>query len=275
MPFECVWLLNCFDEIGGYWRYKDLAATKACTTFAATGRSTIDGRTIIGQNWDMGDSHYESVMLRIAPADDEIGGLVYTHPGIVGGMGMNRAGVSLVWNSLQASDAGSGVPVPFLIRLALRQPKLAEAIHATLRPLRAIGFNFVLASPDGAANIEASARDRRVTYVVRHLAHGNNYEAPELRALDLDRTFSSSSLVRAGRMRQLLDEHEGSLDIDRAMAILRDHAHYPGSICAHADPPFQSTNGTLASMVLVPADRAFLLAVGPPCGAEYERLVVA
>jgi hypothetical protein len=78
--------LNCFDEAAGYWLYRNLNLRRACTTFAATGHSTTDGTTYIGQSWDINE-WYESVLLRIAPGDDEPGALIYTHPGSSGAWG--------------------------------------------------------------------------------------------------------------------------------------------------------------------------------------------
>jgi isopenicillin-N N-acyltransferase-like protein len=264
IAFEKVWLLNCFDQLGQYWY-----PPRACTTFAATGRSTVDGRTLSGQNWDMTMEWLPPILLRVAGDDAEGGALVFTHPGVVGGMGINGHGVSIVWNSMMARDTRLGVPVPFLIRRALSQSKLSGAITAVLRPVRAIGFNFVLASPDGAANVEATAQRQHVTYIGSHLAHGNHYEAPALVAYEADPSYGSSTFVRSGRMNQLLDESAGRIDVEVCKQMLRDHAHYPGSVCAHPDPPSAPTNLTLASMVVVPAERRLLITEGPPCQGEY------
>jgi isopenicillin-N N-acyltransferase-like protein len=269
LPFERAWFLNCFDEAGGYWLYRDVNLGRACTTFAASGRSTLAGTTYIGQSWDINE-WYESVLLRIAPGDGEPGGLLYTHPGVVAGMGMNAHGLALVWNSLQSTDQHAGVPVPFLVRLALRQPKLSDAIAACLRPARAIGFNFVLGADFGAVNIEAAATRQHVTYVGDHFAHGNHYEAPELLALEGNPTYEGSSFVRAGRMKQLLAMTAGQIDLETCQQLLRDHANYPGSICAHLDPP-DYPSMTKAAVVFVPEQRAMYITDGPPCDAIFEE----
>jgi isopenicillin-N N-acyltransferase-like protein len=267
LPFEKVWFLNCFDEAAGYWLYRQQHLGRACTTFAATGRDTLDGVTYVGQSWDINE-WYESVLLRIAPGDGELGALTYTHPGVVGGMGINASGVALVWNSLQPTDQRHGVPVPFLVHSALRQPKLSDAIAACLRPVRAIGFNFILGAGFGAVNIEASARRQHVTYIGRPFAHGNHYETPELLALEGNPSYEGSSFVRAGRMRQLLDAAAGSIDLETCQDLLRDHANYPGSICAHLDPP-DYPYMTKAAVVFEPGLGAMHLTSGPPCETPF------
>src|SRR6516225_4259430 len=115
VPFEKVWFLNCFDEAANYRLYRDHNALgHACTTFAATGRSTVGGVTYVGQNWDISD-WYDSVILDIKPGHGEQGALVYTHPGIVGGSGINSLGIALVWNSLHANDCRTGIPCTVLV----------------------------------------------------------------------------------------------------------------------------------------------------------------
>ncbi|MFT4037019.1 MAG: C45 family autoproteolytic acyltransferase/hydrolase [Thermomicrobiales bacterium] len=265
LPFEQVWLLNCFDELGGYHLYEAIRSGRACTTVAATGHSTTDGATYIGQSWDIGE-WYPSVLLRIAATETEPEALVYTHPGIVGGNGINSERIALVWNSLQPRDMRNGVPVPFLVRRALAATRLNDAISATLRPTRAIGFNFMLAADFGAVNIEATATRQHVTYVGQHMAHANHYEASELLADEGNRTFEGSSFIRGGRMGQLLDETAGHIDLDTLQRHFRDHANHPGSICAHLGLA-SNPSMTRAAMLFAPATRTMLVTAGPPC--EY------
>jgi isopenicillin-N N-acyltransferase-like protein len=270
LPFETVWFLNCFDEAGGYWAYKDYNLGRACTTIAATGHSTTDGATYVGQSWDLNE-WYDSIVLRIAPSADEAGALVYTHPGIVGGTGINAHGIALVWNSMHAKDQRLGVPVPFLVRLALRQKKLSDAISAALTPVRAIGFNFIIGADFGAANLEASATRQHVTYIGRHLAHANHFDSQTLRELEGNTAYHGSSFVRGGRMNQLLDEVAGHIDLETCQRLFRDHANHPGSICAHLDPP-DFPYLTKAAFVYVPAERVMYVTDGPPCGAPFQEL---
>lgn len=271
--FEKVWMLNCFDELAGYHLYEGINAGRACTTIAATGHSTTDGTTYIGQSWDTGE-WFESIILRIAPSDLEPGALIYSHPGLVGGTGINDAGIALVWNSLQPRDVRQGVPIPFLVRRALAERKLSDAISAALIPVRAIGFNFIIGAEFGAVNIEASATRQHVTYIGRHLAHANHYEAPELLADEGNPKFEGSSFVRGGRMAQLLDESAGHIDLGSLERMFKDHANYPGSICAHLDSPNYPFM-TRAAMLYVPATRTMLITAAPPCEAPYEAYTLA
>jgi len=71
MPFEKLWLLNAWDEADAIRLYQKVNARRACTSFAATGASTTDGRTIIGQNWDIYVG-FDPVILKVAAGYGEM-----------------------------------------------------------------------------------------------------------------------------------------------------------------------------------------------------------
>ena len=267
LPFEKVWFLNCFDEAGGYQLYRNRNAGHACTTFAATGLSTSDGSTYVGQGWDM-SSWWDSVILKIEPGEDEPGALVYTHPGIVGGSGINSAGLALVWATLRPVDMRVGVPCTFLVRKALQQRSLAGAVGAAIGGVRAAGFWFIIGAAFGAVGIEASATRHHVRYIGRHLGHANHYEEQEL--LHLEGSLPGgvpSTFIRGGRMNQLLDQMAGRIDLEGCRSILRDHADYPGSICSHHTAP--ESGACTRSLLYVPAQGLMLATNEEPCHSPY------
>jgi isopenicillin-N N-acyltransferase like protein len=272
IPFAKVWFLNCFDEVGNYHLYRDRNALgHACTTFAATGRSTVGGVTYVGQNWDI-SAWYDSVILDVKPGSGEIGALVYTHPGIVGGSGINNAGVSLIWNSLHANDCRTGVPCTVLVRKALQQSKLSDALGAVVRGVRAIGFNFILGNDFGAVNVEATATQHRFHYISTHYAHANHYQETDQLRFEGKPTETALSFVKGSRLQQRLDEAAGQIDLDLCKDVLRDHANFPGSVCIHEDPPAGRHDGhTQAALLYVPAERRMLATNGPPCENPYEE----
>jgi len=258
LPFEKVWLLNCFDEADAFHLYRKVNAGHHCTTFAAAGLSTKDRTTYIGQTWDAPPG-YEPVILQVEPGHGEIGATVFTHPGVVAGTGMNAAGVSIVWNTLRALDARNGVPCTFFVRKVLQQPKLSDAIQAAASGVRAAGFNFIIGVDYAAVNIEASATKVRVRYIDRHFGHANHYEEPDL--LEFEGNPASdppcTSIVRSGRMNQLLDEVAGEIDLEMCKRFLSDHANYPGSICRHIDEG-RSEFFTRSALLYEPASRLML-----------------
>jgi isopenicillin-N N-acyltransferase-like protein len=275
MAFEKVWLLNCFDEADFYWTYRRFNAGHRCTTFAATGPSTVDGTTYLGQTWDAVDG-WEPVILEIAPGEDEPAALIFSHPGIVAGSGINAAGVAIVWNTVRSRDARSGVPCTFLVRKALQQKKLGDSVFEVLRGVRAAGFNFILGADFAAVNVEASATQERVRYISRHYGHANHHEEADLLRFEGHpaRELPSTTRIRSGRMKQLLDQATGHLDLETCKEMLRDHANYPGSICRHKDPP-QSEFYTVSAILYQPGAGLMLVTDRQACENPFQEFRIS
>jgi isopenicillin-N N-acyltransferase-like protein len=274
LPFEKVFLLNCFDEVGchGPGRY---AAAHHCTAFAATGRATRDGTTYVGQGWDTGPAStdwYRPIILRLVRSTGEPEALVFTHPGIVGGTGINTSGLALVWNTTSPTDARVGVPATFVVRKALQQPSLAPLVGAVINCQRAGGLNFIVGTSDGAVDIEVTATRYAVTYSATVLHHANHYEAPELRPFEKDIPLRTpDTLIRTGRMRHVLEERFGAIDVEGCKDILRDHGGWPGSICRHHAPEHNVTGQSEPSLLYVPAEGRMFASNGPPCQFPFEE----
>jgi isopenicillin-N N-acyltransferase-like protein len=270
VSFEKAFVLNCFDEVGCHGPALLSRSLHGCTAFAAAGRATRGGITYVGQGWDI-DAWYPPVIFRLVAADGTPEALVFGHPAIIGGTGINRHGLALVWNTLKSNDARPGVPATFVVRKALQQPTLPTLVGAVIGCHRANGLNFIAGASYGAVDIEVSATRYSVTYSGTILHHANHHEAPELLRFEGDFALAwPDTLIRSGRMRQLLDEHFGAIDLDVCQEILRDHAGRPGSICRHMHDTLPGgTARTQASLLYVPAETRMLATNGPACETEF------
>jgi isopenicillin-N N-acyltransferase-like protein len=250
-----------------------LSTAGHCTGFVATGRSTVDGSTYAGQTCD-DIEWYEPVVLQIGSGEGEIGSLVYTYPGIVGLTGISAAGVSINSMSMRSTDnrSGGGVPHALILRKALQQTTFRDAVRTVLTAVRANGFDFILSADFAAVNIEATAHRERIRYISRHFGHANDYQESELRHFEAKPP--PDSLMRCGRMNQLLDEASGRIDLEVCKALLSDHAGYPYSICRHSDPSQASQIVTCARVIYVPRERLMLVSKGPGCGNPWQELRV-
>jgi isopenicillin-N N-acyltransferase like protein len=159
LPFEAVFLINCFDEVTCHGPGIIKIGLHGCTAFAVTGRATSDGRSYIGQGWDM-PRVYRPCLLRLV-SDDQPDTLVVSHPGMIGGTGINEHGLAIAWNTLKTRDAGLGVPAPLVVRKALQATELAELIGSVIRSRRANGMNFVAADSDKSRPHRSSCRPGR------------------------------------------------------------------------------------------------------------------
>ena len=135
------------------------------------------------QTWDMHASAGEFViMLKIDPL---MGPNAYlqTTTGCLGQMGMNEAGIAVGINNLTAWGK-PGVTWPFVVRKALEQTDLDEAIKVILDADLAGGHNYFVMGPDGqGATIEAMPNNKLITRTNgKPLVHANNCLYPETKA---------------------------------------------------------------------------------------------
>lgn len=276
LSFEHVFALNCFDEVSCHGPALLADALHGCTAFAAVGRATQTGTTYVGQSWDI-SAWYPPYIFRLVTAAGDAEALVFGHPAVIGGTGINSHGLALVWNTLKSSDARAGVPATFMVRRALQQRSMAEAVGVVITCERANGLNFIVGGSFGAVDIEVSATAYSVTYGSTFLHHANHHESPALTRYEADLPKATpDTLIRSGRMRQLLEEHYAAIDLDACQEILRDHADYPGSICRHYRPeqPGKAVQ-TQAALIYVPAEGKMLASNGPPCRAPFVEYALA
>ena len=143
-------------------------------------------------------------------------------------VGWNEAGLSVTGNELDPKDERVGIPRLLQVRDVLIRTTLQDAIDAVLHPARASSYNWVLASPEGAVNVEGSATAAEVRPLEDALVHTNHYEEPPMQryARKRDHAGSRARYARA---------HELAAAGAPVAEILRDHANAPESICRHGD----------------------------------------
>lgn len=267
LAFEKVFFMNCYDEMAYYNETKE--QVNGCTLFLSTGRATADGRTYMGQGWDM-DAFFYPVITSLAPT----GGtktILLTHPGVVGGAGVNEHGLVLIWSTVKALDENTGLPVPLMIRKVLNGKNLNTAVHTLLNTPRASGFNFMVGNQYGGFNIEATGIREQITYIPAIHAHANHYEDNLLKQYEIRPPVRSSNThIRSGRMRQLLENDFGKIDLEICKKILCDHANFPLGICRHLVPG-ESDSVTQSALIFIPEEKLMLASDGPPCEAGFNQ----
>lgn len=272
---EEIAMLVCYYEI-----YDRLAFRSGCTSFAITGRATVDGSTYTGQNWDDDVSWYwngEMPVLLREECDPSPNLLAYTYPGIPVGAGINSVGLALSWNTMHSEEQQVGVPTYAITTEVLHQKRIGDALGAIIRAKRAESFNFVLADAEGEIyDVEATPSAVDIIYSNRHIGHANNFLSTKLNVKqDVIVGYLPDTIVRANRMNRLLDERAGTFDLKIAMGLLKDHANYPKSICRHPSPEEGGHQGkTFDSWVMVPARREMWLCHGNPCQNEFEKYTI-
>jgi len=285
IDFDKVLFINCFEEASVIQGIPKLAAKvigslppgvfpAGCTSFAVSGAATTDGRVYIGQNVDYSAVYIEPVVFRIEAWEDEPEQLVYSSMGVVGVGGINAAGLAIIDNTLVPSDPQLGVPFPVVMRKALQQTRLSDFVGAIITAPRLSGHNYIIGTSYAAVDIETSATKYDFKYLQDGVfGHANHYESPAMKYLDLLPEFLPDTLIRSGRMLQLLKAKFGKLDFETLKEIMRDHADYPVSICRHEDKRHVEL-GTLSTLIYRPEDRLMLVTNGNPCISPFQEFTI-
>ena len=174
-------------------------------------------------------------------------------------VGWNEAGLSVTGNELSPNDERVGIPRLLQMRDVLTRRSLGDAVEAVLHPARASSYNWVLASPEGAIDVEGSATAADVR-IGDTLVHTNHYVEPSMSGYERDGDYSSSRL-RHARATELLERGA------RPAEILADHANAPSSICRHGGPDGVKT---VFWCVADLGARRIAYGRGNPCDSEQQ-----
>jgi len=281
LTVEDVVFLNSFlemedlrpPELGGRLMSNNLWG---CTTFNVMPNAATDHQSYIGQTFDM-EKYYSkfNVILRIKP---EYGPsiLTYTFAGVLGLNGINSQGIGLVINKVVANDAREGVIYPFIIRKALMQERVGDALGAIIFSPRASGVVYQLASEDGVAFCaETSAAYYELLPIGDAMGHTNHYVAPSMRKYETPNWLShGGSFVRYQMANRKLQEAIGHIDVECLKEITRDHTNYPRCICAHG---FEGENEyssfqTISAVIMEPRKKSMWVCHENPCTNNYVNV---
>lgn len=247
-----------------------------CTTFMANSNSKIAEHGLIGQTWDMHATATPHVILLDGKPKNAPEFLMFTLTGCVGMIGMNSAGIAIGINNLESSDGQVGVTWNFVVRRALMQNTLEDALKCITEAPLAGAHNYMLMDGSGRGfNIEAMPSYCHVEEITdKTYAHANvclsdearTYERPQTEDLLVD------SEKRATRANQLLEDLR-PITPDDLMHIARDRSDGNYSICALPEPPYYWE--TCGAVVMRPATREFWGVWGLPINNEFQRFKLA
>lgn len=205
--------------------------------------------------------------------------LIITEAGLVGGKGLNAAGIGVSLNALSARGGRAGVPLHVLLRGAISQPTLPKAIDAVAKASRAGAGCIGLVSADGlVVAVESAPTELDILLCDGHmLCHTNHWLSPVmLQGKEATRYSFTSTYTRLDRIRRLTRPLEGRVTPKKLLRVLSDHAGTPDSVCRHDDPalPEYHRHTSLWAMVLDVQDRTVWLTEGSPCCTKPRRYVL-
>jgi isopenicillin-N N-acyltransferase-like protein len=280
VDYDDILLLNCFLELNDI-RVSKLAHRVTnlrrwgCTTFNVKPRGTAGGQPLLGQTYDMERYFADyNVILRLKDSKGRQK-IIYTLTGVLALNGLNDLGLSVVINKLIPLDSRPGIIYPILIREALDQDRIGDSLAKLAFSPRSSGMCYQLSSPEGLAFcLETTAAKQECLPFREAIAHTNHYQDPNLKPLEGDWLTHGGSYVRLQVAQDFLGDHLGKIDPDLLMALCRDHANYPRSVCAHAyeEEPEHERMATIAAVIIEPQAGTMRVSGCYPCQSEVESV---
>jgi isopenicillin-N N-acyltransferase like protein len=238
-----------------------------CTVFTVPDHKTQGHKGFYGQTWDMHDTATPHVILIHGKPKNAPEFFAFTTVGCVGMIGMNEAGISLGINNLMGSDGQIGVMWPFVVRKALEQSNMDDALKCITQAKLAGAHNYMLFDKTGRGyNIEAMSTKNYITELKDEaLVHTNHCTIAQTLTVERKRdpVSQASSEARLNQGQKLLAKDD--ITIDDLQALTRDKE----AICVSAKPPkFVETCG---AAIMRPATLEFWMCWGLPTENEYEH----
>ncbi|GAA3794127.1 C45 family autoproteolytic acyltransferase/hydolase [Sphaerisporangium flaviroseum] len=265
MPLWVVAALNARTEI--------LAAAGAsrpgeCSTVVHTG-----ARTMGGQTWDWheelaGAWHIQSVR------GDTLGFAGITEHGILGKIGINEAGVGVLFNILgHVDDGAEGVPVHLVARRVLgTAASFADAMGILSDAPVSASTVMTVVTAEQVASVEVSPAGAVAVPPNEGgwLVRTNHFLDPLLAAGELRGRLEPETYDRLRVLGARVHERQGLDGADDLAALLTVHPDGGAEVCCH--PPAGGSLGTrwetLATVAVEPAAGRLLVHDGGPCSAH-------
>jgi isopenicillin-N N-acyltransferase-like protein len=252
-----------------------------CSAFAVLPSASVDGHTVIGQNWDWLLHSFDTVVVLEAAQDDGPDFVTVVEAGLLAKTGMNSSGIGLTTNALVTDDdrGEPGVPYHLVLRGILDAENLSDAYATMQRGVRSSSANYLVASVDGVAvDVEAAPGDFSRLFLSFAqdgvLLHTNHFLSPAFDAKDVSLWVMPDSPFRLERLRASVRGRAPKLSLGDFRTFLADHANHPSGICCHPDArmdPFDQ-GATVASVLMDLDRRRMWVADGHPCTSPYREL---
>ena len=250
-----------------------------CSAVVSLGDEHTEPAAVQTWDWyaDMADNWLEWTI----PLPEGRRVVTVTEYGIVGKIGVNSAGVGLLFTMMHHRDDGADIGVP-VHAIARRILEVADSVDAgmalaadgrtsastslTLVGARRAGKRATTAElwPGGPGFVEPTPEGL--------LVHTNHFLSDPARAGDVSPYTTSDTRVRYAALRRRLDPYRGRADTAQILAAMNDHE---GGVCCHPDPEFQTEPyfGTLATVSLDLVSGSLTTTPNGPCAAATAAIL--
>ena len=271
VPYELLVAANAAQELG----HRRAPGAQGCTCVGIPPAAARDRAILLGHNEDAGAGYEDTCYVIRATPDDGPSFLAFTYAGLLLHQGLNSAGLAQVGNALYLDDIKAfGTPKLPAYRAVLDAVHLEGGIRAAAALWRANGQNHLLAERSGLlCNVEVSGTKSAIQWAENScLVHANHALDPRLARLEAGDLLNSH--IRQARLAELCHLGVGGHTPATVMAMLRDHANYPKSVCKHLDSRLNPAVRTVASVVINLTAGELHVAAGNPCEGAYHRFAL-
>lgn len=109
VPFDVILTLNCRSEV---MFAKSEAPADECSVIGVPQEASGNGKTYLAQNWDWWSIGAGTTVILEVYERPYPKALIVTEAGLVGGKGLNAAGVGVSLNAMSVKKGQIGVPLP-------------------------------------------------------------------------------------------------------------------------------------------------------------------
>ena len=272
VTFGEILTMNCRSEI--MFASCDTDADE-CTVIGVPPEASKNGHTLLAQNWDWWTVGLGTTVLYEVEQEGFPKAIIITEAGLVGGKGLNEAGVAQSMNALSVRKGKIGVPLQVLLRGSLSCTTVPKAIDCIARANRAGCACVGLASGDGElVMVEYTPNDLDILLSGGDpLCHSNHWLSQKLilgnEAVNYSYISTFTRLDRAVR----LVRSKKKLTPKKLFKVLSDHAGHPDGICRHDDTglPYYHRHSSLWSMVIDATSKVIYITDGSPCDVEPQK----
>lgn len=271
VKYQDILTLNCRSEIL-------FAIPDGCSCLGVLPEITFNNHTYLAQTWDWLMPAKENIVI-VEIAQDQLPTLlIVTEAGIIGGKGLNSAGIGVCLNAMSIGVGQKGVPLHIMYRAILNSKTISDSLDCIAQTKRAGSGTFNIAAASGfAMSVEFSPNNFDVLMSEGDpLCHTNHYLSPLFIEQDTLKIDMTDSFMRLNRLRRSSKSFKGQFDEKVLFSILSDHANFPDSVCSHEDmsDPEMKRFCTIYAIAMDLDERTLWVSNGNPCEGQINRFIL-
>lgn len=267
LSFEDILTLNCRSEV-------IFARPDGCSFIGFLSKHGKDGHVYMGQTWDWLIPAVENVCVLKIQKEGKPDQLIAVEAGMVGGKGLNSAGIGACLNALSVGKGKVGMPLHVLYRMILNTTKASDAVEVVSLAQRAGSGNFDIGTAsDYMFCLEYTPDNFDVLMSEGEpICHTNHYLSPLFLAQDTFKRDLPETFMRLNTLRRKAKELEFPVDEKTIFGVLSSHQNFPDSVCSHEDPIDSKYKRfcTIYGIVMDLTARRLWITDGRPCEGKIS-----